>query len=54
MEGPAENRLRKHLKFARDYINLYKDNKRFEDLEVAEYHLHVSVMYYKVIYETNI
>ncbi len=52
MDGPAKSRLRRHLELARDYINLYKDNKRSEDLEVAEYHLHTAEETYKEIYET--
>ena len=52
MEGPAKSRLRRHIELARDYINLYKDNNKNEDLESAEFHLHTAKEIYEVIYDT--
>jgi len=50
MYGPAKSRLRIHLELARDYINLYKDDKKPADLESAEFHLHTASEIYEVIY----
>lgn len=52
MDGPAKSRLRIHLELARDYINLYKDNNKDEDLESAKSHLNMAEETYKEIYET--
>jgi len=50
MDSPAKSRLQKHLELARDYINLYKDDKKPADLESAEFHLHTAEEIYEVIY----
>jgi len=49
MYGPAKSRLRIHLELTRDYINLYKDDKKPADLESAEFHFRTAEKIYKEI-----